>query len=229
MTTSGTYTFDPTLADFIIEAFERAGVKPNQISTSHMQSARMSANLLLAAWSNLGVNLWAVDLQTVPLLINDGEYNIDTATVSILDAYIRMGTTPNFTDYAMSPMSRTDWSNIANKLQTGRPNQYWFNRAIVPTINVWLVPDASDTYTLHFYRLRRLQDANIPAGETVDIHFRFQEAFVSDLAARLAQKYNAEKWKDLRADAGIQWKAARDEDREMVDTYITPDLSGYYP
>lgn len=228
MTTSGTYTFDPSFADFIIEAFERAGIKSNLITASHMQSARMSANLLLQAWSNKGVNLWAVDLQSVAMVEDDPDYALDSATVSILDAYIRTGTTPNFTDYPMSPLGRTDYANISNKLATGRPTQYWFNRGVTPTLTVWMVPDASSTYTLYYYRMRRLQDVAVGGGETVDLQYRFFEAFVSDLAARLAQKYNKDVWKDLRADAEAQWQAARAEDREMADLFIKPDLSGYY-
>ena len=65
MTTSGTYTFNPSLGELTLYAYNLVGLRNTSLVQEHMQTARMATNLLLARWSNQGVNLWAVDLETV--------------------------------------------------------------------------------------------------------------------------------------------------------------------
>jgi hypothetical protein len=64
MSTSGTYNFNPPLGELTLYAFNLCDVRNTALSQEHMESARMAMNLMLANWSNRGVNLWAVDLQT---------------------------------------------------------------------------------------------------------------------------------------------------------------------
>ena len=66
MTTSGTYAYNPGLGEIIIYAYNLIGVRGTALLQEHMQAARMASNMLLSRWANQGVNLWAVDLQTVP-------------------------------------------------------------------------------------------------------------------------------------------------------------------
>ena len=65
MATSGTYNYNPSLGELTLYAFNLAEIRNTALAQEHMESARMASNLLLANWSNRGVNLWAVDLQTV--------------------------------------------------------------------------------------------------------------------------------------------------------------------
>ena len=88
MPTSGTFAFNPDNADLVIEAFERCGKRPNQLDAAMLQSAVMSANLLLVDWANKGVNLWAVDLINIPLTAGNATYPIAADTVSLLQGYI---------------------------------------------------------------------------------------------------------------------------------------------
>jgi len=88
MATSGTYTFNPSLGELTLYAYNLIGVRNTALVQEHMQTARMATNLLLARWSNQGVNLWAVDLQTVPLVQGTSTYAVPNDTVMILDAYI---------------------------------------------------------------------------------------------------------------------------------------------
>ena len=67
MTTSGTYAFNPSLGELTLYAFNLCGLRNTSLLQEHMESARMASNLLLARWSNQGVNLWAVDKVVVPL------------------------------------------------------------------------------------------------------------------------------------------------------------------
>jgi hypothetical protein len=65
MATSGTYTFNPSLGEIVLYAYNLCEVRNTALAQEHMEAARMSTNLLLANWANRGVNLWAVDLVTV--------------------------------------------------------------------------------------------------------------------------------------------------------------------
>lgn len=67
MTTSGTYTFNPALGELTLYAYNLIGVRNTAVLQEHMEAARMATNLMLARWSNQGVNLWRVDKVTVPL------------------------------------------------------------------------------------------------------------------------------------------------------------------
>jgi len=65
MSTSGTYSWNPSLGELTLYAFNLAEIRNTALAQEHMESARMASNMLLSNWSNRGVNLWAVDLQTV--------------------------------------------------------------------------------------------------------------------------------------------------------------------
>lgn len=89
MTTSGTTSFNLTVPEMILEAFDNLQIRGPAITIEHLISARRSANLMFLRWGNRGVNLWAVDLQSIPLLQGVATYNVDAATIMILDAYLR--------------------------------------------------------------------------------------------------------------------------------------------
>lgn len=89
MSTSGTYAFDPTIADIVLDAFERIQVYPSAITPDHMFSARRSLNLIFSRYANRQVNLWTVDEQTV--ILNEGQslYDVPANTVSMLETWVR--------------------------------------------------------------------------------------------------------------------------------------------
>lgn len=89
MTTSGTYTFDPSLVDIVLDAFDRIQVRPAAITPDHMLSARRSLNQLFVRFSNNQINLWKVDEQTVILNANQGLYDVPGNTISMLETWIR--------------------------------------------------------------------------------------------------------------------------------------------
>lgn len=88
MASSGTYNFFLDNAGVVTEAFSRCGIHPTALTREHFFSATRSLNLALASWSNRGVNLWQVDLQSIPLIQGTPTYTLPSNTVNILDAYI---------------------------------------------------------------------------------------------------------------------------------------------
>lgn len=88
---SGTYTFDPSLGEMTLYAYNLIGVRNTAILQEHMESARMAANMLLGRWSSQGVNLWKVTRQSIPLVAGQPTYNVPTNNITMLDTYIVTG------------------------------------------------------------------------------------------------------------------------------------------
>jgi hypothetical protein len=225
MTTSGTYAFNPSLGEIVLYAYQNIGIRPTSVLQEHMESARMAANMMLARFSNQGVNLWAVDLVTVPLIQGQATYAVDGNTIMILDAYT---TTDSGIDRVIMPISRTEYASYPNKTQQGFPTSYWFDRLVSPTITLWPVPDGSSATILKYYRVRQIQDANLQNGENAEIPYRWLEAFADGLAYRLARIWAPQMAQMLKGQADESYQIAAVQDVETVPTYISPMLGGYF-
>jgi hypothetical protein len=236
MTTSGTYDFNPSLGEVVLNSFARCGIRRTALVQEHLQDARFEMNLMLSDWANRGVNLWKVDLQSIPLVQGKSTYYAATndvaadsnRTVMVLDAYIRVGTGSSQYDRVIMPISRTEWAQTPNKNTQAPPTTFWFDRLIQPTMTVWPVPDQSNYYTLYFYRVTQVQDSNLENGQTIDIPYRWLNAAVQGLAARLSGIYAPERTAMLEAKAEQSYQIAATQDTENVPVYIIPGLSGYF-
>lgn len=229
MATSGTYNYNPALGELTLYAFNLCGVRNTAILQEHMESARMASNLMLSRWSNQGVNLWAVDVQTVTLIQGQETYNVPSDTVMILDAYMRIDNGQSQPiDRIILPISRTEYASYPNKEQQGFTTTYWFDRLLSPTVTLWPVPDGTSAQFLRYYRVRRLQDANLQGGEQVEIPYLWMEAFAYGLAQRLAMVWSPDKVPLLKPMADEAYQIAADQNVEQAQQYISPMVGGYY-
>ena len=181
--TSGTYTFNPGLGETVLYAFNLCGLRATSLVQEHFESARMAANMLLGRWSSQGVNLWAVDLQTVALVQGQATYSVPANTVVMLDAYVTITSGTQTTNRIITPISRTAYANYSEPTRQGMPTVFWMDRLLSPTVTLWLVPDGTQT-SLSYYRIRQVQDAVLTDGSQVEIPPYFLEAFAHGLAAR---------------------------------------------
>jgi hypothetical protein len=168
MATTGTYAFNPSLGELTLYAYNLIGIRNTAIVQEHLEAARMAANLLCANWSNRGVNLWAVDLVTVPLVAGQTTYSVDSNTVMILDAYMTIDNgNSDPIDRIILPISRTEYASYPNKEQQGFTTTYWFDRLISPTVTLWPVPDGTSAQYLKYYRVRQIQDSALQGATQV--------------------------------------------------------------
>lgn len=228
MTTSGTYNFNPSLGECVLNAFARCGIRRTALAQEHMADARFEANLMFSDWSNKGVNLWEVDRVSVPLVQGTTTYSVDAKTVMVLDAVVTTGSGASQFDRVIMPISRTEYSQTPNKNLQAPPTVFWFDRLISPTITLWPVPDQSSYYTLNYYRVTQIQDAELTNGQTVDIPYRWLDAMCAGLAARMAAIYAPDRAVILDAKAMQAYTTAATQDTENVPIYLMPGLSGYY-
>jgi hypothetical protein len=225
MVSSGTYTFNPANSDIVLDAFDMCGVPATELLQRHMRSAYRQLNYMFADWSNKGVNLFAVDSVEQTLLPGITNYNVDAQTVDLLDVYISYGTPA--IDRIITSISRSEWAAIPQKALVGVPTTFWYNKLTNPIINIWPVP-ATSGYTLKYYRLKRMQDANITGGETPEVPYRWVDAVVMGLAARLAVVYAPDKMPVLDARSREAYLTASRQDTEDAAFYISPQLNTYW-
>lgn len=225
MSTSGTYTFNPSLGELTIYAYQLIGVRPTALLQEHLDVARTATNMMFTRWSNQGVNLWQVDLITVPLIQGQATYSVDANTVTMLDAYIEYGSPP--IDRIILPVSRTEYASYPNKTQQGFPTIFWFDRLLSPTVTLWPVPDGNET-SLKYYRVIRIQDANMNGTEQVDIPPIWLEAMAYGLAERLAMIWSPDKVQIMKPMADEAYNIAANQNVETANQYISPQISGYF-
>ena len=246
-TTSGTVTFDKTFAvdDLIAEAYERIG---SQVTSGYqLKSARRSLNILFQEWGNRGLHYWEVAETNIDLIEGQAEYTFFRSTgdgtssgtnatsdvygvADILEATLRTSrTSTSQADQALTKIDRSTYSALSNKLSKGTPSQYFVQRFVdKTTLTVYPTADSSNaSKDLHFYYVKRIQDADSTYTDATDVPYRFVPCMVSGLAFYLAQKFNPQMTQTMKLYYEDELARALAEDGSSSSTYITPKT--YYP
>ena len=228
MATSGTATFNMDFTEIAEEAWERAGREMR--SGYDLRTARRSMNLLTIEWQNRGINMWTIDEGTIDLVQGTSSYDLPADTIDLLEHVIRTnsGNVSTQSDLSISRISVSTYASIPNKLTQGRPIQIYIDRGQAnPSVTVWPVPDASSTYVLKYYRMRRIQDAG-SGVEDADVNFRFLPCLVAGLAYYIAQKDPelAPRISMLQTEYERQFDLAAQEDREKASISLVPRMYG---
>lgn len=236
MTSSGTYSYSLSNGEAVLAAYERVQIRAPSLRQEHMLTARRELNDLFVELSNRQVNLWKVELDSIVLVSGTATYSVPAKTVMILDAYLSASQgTVSQTDQYITPVSRTDYASYATKQTPGPPNVYWFDRLIAPTLTTYPVFAGGGANYINYYRCVQMQDANLAAGETPDVPYRWLGVLVSGLALRLARCYPPQGIDALafqaarKADYDEAWRWAGSQDTENVPLSISPSIGGYYP
>lgn len=221
MSTSGTTTFDLAIDDLIEEAYERCGKTAK--SGNQLNSARRSLNLLFLDWSVRGLNLWTVEQASVSLTQGVNEITLPSDTVNVLEVAIRQSVQGTLSDTRIDRISREEWLSTPNKAVQARPSQCYVQRAN-PT-KVFLYPAPDQSYTLLYYRIRRIQDAGAYTNVS-DINFRFLPSLVSGLAYYLSLKFAPDRAAALKAVYEEDFQRVALDDRDNASARFLPDLGG---
>lgn len=229
MTTSGTASFDLPVWEAVEEAYERAGLELR--SGYQLATARRSLNLLLAEWSNKGINLWTMDNPSISLTAGTATYTLPDDTIDMLDAVIRTTVNNQQQDYVIGRIGVSQYNSIPNKLSQARPLQYFVQRIVPPTVTFWPVPDSSASWTLSYWRLRRMQDTGTGGSNTMDVPSRLLPALCSGLAYYIslkAQDQNAfARSQGLKAQYMEDFQVASEEDRDRSSWNLVPNPESY--
>ena len=245
-TTSGTVTFDKTFAvdDLIAEAYERIG---SQVTSGYqLKTARRSLNIMFQEWGNRGLHYWEVASANIDVIEGQAEYTFyracgdGTSSVTnpssiygvadVLEATLRTDrTATDQADSALTKIDRSTYSALSNKLSKGTPSKYFVQRFVdKTTITVYPTADSSNaSKDLHFYYVKRLQDADSTYTDATNVPYRFVPCMVSGLAFYLSQKVNPQLTQTMKLLYEDELARALAEDGSAASTYITP--KNYYP
>ena len=246
-TTSGTVTFDKTFAvdDLISEAYERIG---SQVTSGYqLKTARRSLNIMFQEWGNRGLHYWEVAESNIDLIEGQTEYTFYRASgdgtssstnatsnvygvADILEATLRTDrTATDQADSALTKIDRSTYSALSNKLSKGTPSKYFVQRFVdKTTITVYPTADSSNaSKDLHFYYVKRIQDADSTYTDATDVPFRFVPCMVSGLPFYLAQKFQPQLVQQMKLYYEDELARALSEDGSSTSVHITPKV--YYP
>ena len=246
-TTSGTVTFDKTFAvdEIIEEAYERIGLQ--SVSGYQLKTARRSLNIMFQEWGNRGLHYWEVAESNIDLIEGQTEYTFYRASgdgtssstnatanvygvADILEATLRTDrTATDQADSALTKIDRSTYSALSNKLSKGTPSKYFVQRFVdKTTITVYPTADSSNaSKDLHFYYVKRIQDADSTYTDATDVPFRFVPCMVSGLAFYLAQKFNPQLVQQMKLYYEDELARALSEDGSSTSVHITPKV--FYP
>jgi hypothetical protein len=223
MATSGTFAFNLDLGDIIEEAYERIGKEAR--TGYHYRTARRSLDLLMLEWQNRGLNLWTIKNTTQAVTAGTAAYALTGEKLDVIDVLVRTGTGTSQTDIHMTRISVDTYARLSSKNQTGRPTQYWVERSPTAiTLNLWPVPDSTQTYTLAYWYMEQIEDSGKPASNTIDVPTRHLPALVAGLAYQLALKSPdaMQAAPGLQAEYERQMGLAEDASREKASWYMRP-------
>ena len=218
MALSGSTDFEPNVAEFIEEAFERCGL---ELRTGYdLKTARRSINLMLAEWANRGLNQWTIEQTTQTVTEGTSEYNLGTNVIDVLDVVCRRTVNSTQTDISMDRLSRSEYINIPNKTTKARPSQFFIDKQNNPVLKVWPAPENS-TDILVFNKLVRMDDADA-ATNTMDMPFRFYPCFAAGLAYYISVKRAPEKTTLLKQLYEEEFDRAMSQDEDRASFRIRP-------
>ena len=217
MAVSGSTNFELDVSDYIEEAFERCGL---EVRTGYdLKTAKRSLNLMLAEWSNRGLNQWTITQRTQTVTEDDTEYSLGTDVIDILSAVVRRSSV----DYSMERVSRDQYLSIPNKTSTGRPSQFFLDRQTTPNLKIWPAPENS-TDVIYYNALTRMDDADTFIN-TMDLPFRFYPCLAAGLAYYIAIKRAPERIQLLKAVYEEEFDRAASEDRDRSSFNIQPSMA----
>ena len=224
MALSGSTDFEPNVAEFVEEAFERCGL---ELRTGYdLKTARRSINLMLAEWANRGLNQWTIEQATQTVTQGTDNYSLNSNVIDILDCSLRRTVSGTTTDLQMSRISRSEYLNIPNKATQSRPSQFFLDKLTTPVLKIWPAPENS-TDILVFNKLVRMDDADA-ATNTMDMPFRFYPCFVAGLAYYISMKKAPDRTGMLKQIYEEEFERAMSQDEDRASFRIAPYLRNGY-
>ena len=191
-----------------------------------------TTNLLTRTGQIVVVNEWLwVDVQGILGGVQDFElYRLRATGTTVLDVIeLVYQNKPN--EIPMYKLNRNDYANLPDKVSTGRPTQFWYDRQRTqPEIELWPSPGAEFTFNqITGFVQRQLQDVGVMTDE-LEVPDRWYLAIVCNLAAELGRELREVDEiivprLDLDADKYLKnaWTGETDES----EVYLRPNISPY--
>jgi hypothetical protein len=228
MATSGTFIFNPDLAELVDEALERCRIDPAKITSRHILSARRSMRFMCSDWATKDYHNFRIVSDSFTLVQGQSTYiggtDFDVTDNNLIDI-LDVSLTRSGVDTPVEFESRDGYMDIPDKSVEGRPDRVFVDKQrdqIVLTF--WPVPENS-TDVINYDAVRKFEDFDT-AADNADIPYYMYDAFAYGLAFRLAEKFALP---DLEAalfqKAQMAFRDGTNASRERRDVRIVPTSS----
>ena len=220
------YTYGPGISKSITFIGVRTNVSSNYNLVVEYSNDNVNWSTLNVDWTHpyayqTGVTRWA-DVITPVSAMTYRVRETGGSTLSLQEIYFGNTTI----DLKISPVSRDTYLSFSQKYLQGRPTTYYFDKSLIPNINIWPTP-TSDYLVLQYSFIRTMYDA----GEfynTTSVPARMYPALAAGLTWMLAVKYKPELADNFKAQYDEAFTLATANDSENVDMTIGYDLNSYY-
>ena len=226
MATSETVAFRPNIEEIINEAYERCGLDIQTRTGDQAISARRSLNLLFSEWANRGINYWSVTQRELVLVAGTSSYNLPAGVLDFLDVVIYNSADATRTDTILNRVTISEYNQIPNKTNTGKPNQYMLDKGRqsgsnnIYKIYVWQTPDIG-TYRLNYWAMTQLDDVTL-SNQDADIPYAWSECICAGLASKLSVKFAPDKFSLLNELYKEAFMFASTNDNDGVSLKLQP-------
>ena len=185
----------PDIAAIVSEAFERAGIAPRAIGNDHIESALRSLGLMMSSeWLPYGIRTYQYALENFTTQVQVPQITLPATVLAVSSAVLRR----SGRDTPINAMSRTEYLELPDKLQTGRPDRYLVDRQWNQAVmTLWRNPE-NNTDQIFYWALSAPATPGLDLTTQVQNRPELQEAMHAGLAARLAQKFNPARFEDLQ-------------------------------
>lgn len=184
----------PDLASVFSECFERAGIEAKTIGNDHFESAFRSIYLLLnSEWLTYGIRTYQFVLLNFTTTVNVPSLTLPVGVLTVSDAILRR----SMRDTPINVMSRQEYLEIPDKTQQGRPDRYLIDRQYNQCeLTMWRSPENSTDQIFYWAMMNTAQPGD---DLTFQLQTRpeLQEAMHAGLSAKLAMKFNAQRFAAL--------------------------------
>lgn len=181
-----------TALALIESAFRKSGILSagDSLSSEEANDALDVFNDMLGSWSNMGLTVFTQSTDSYPLSAGVASYTIGTGgdfntsrPVSILSAYVRLGTT----DHPIAFVSAEEFGRIQTKSTQGAPIYVYFdNNYPLATFTFYPIPTGG--YTFFLVSEKPLTEA-ATLNTTISFPPGWKRAFTYNLALDLAPEY----------------------------------------
>jgi len=157
-------------------------------------------------------------------------YRLRATGTTVLDVIeLEFQHTPN--EIPMYKLNRNDYVNLPDKISTGRPTQFWYDRQrTIPELELWPNPGAEFTFQqVTGYIQRQVQDVGEMKDE-LEVPDRWYLAIVCNLAAQMGREIKEvqeEIIPRLDLDAKNYLDDAWTGETDESEAYLRPNISPY--
>ena len=195
VTTNVAY-YSPDIAAVFDECFERAGIEAKAIGNDHIDSAVRSLTLMLnSEWLTLGIRTYQFQQLSITTVVGVAATVLAPGILTLSDAVLRR----SGRDTPINPMSRDEYLEIPDKVSQGRPDRYLVDRQYNQVVmTVWRTPENS-TDQIFFNAMSNTAVPTDDLSSGLQMRPELFEAMHAGLSAKLAMKFNAQRYPVLQS------------------------------